>query len=221
MFNETTLNIKGYRGEPVQNRFYQQEEKTGALAVILPGFGYHNDLPVLFYPWKIALNLGMDVLRLDTAYSQRADYGRSSLAERSAWLNADADAALGAALASRAYQRIILIGKSLGTRAMGHMLERGSSLPASDWIWLTPVLSDSALVTQVQRRHPRSLFAIGTADDFYDQGILNKLVDATSGKLVVIPGADHSLEVPGKIRESIEALEQVMTEIEEFIKIVI
>ncbi len=218
MYEEKVLNISGYRGEAVPHKFLQQEVETGALAVILPGVGYHADLPLLYYPGKVALNLGMDILRLETAYSQRPAFSQGSPVERTAWLDADTDAAVDAALAFRAYHQVTFIGKSLGTRAMGHILERERIPVFSNWIWLTPILNDTRLVAQVQKHHPRSLFTIGTADRFYDQEVLNGLVESTSGKSLVIEGADHSLEITGNIRQSIQALAQVIAAIEEFLR---
>jgi hypothetical protein len=218
MHNEITLNIAGYHGETVPHKFLQQEVAPGALAVILPGVGYHADLPLLYYPGKIALALGMDVLRLETAYSLRPSFSHALPAEKTVWLDADTDAAVDEALCFRAYHQVTFIGKSLGTRAMGHILERDRNIAATKWIWLTPILNDTRLVTRVQEQHPRSLFVIGTADHFYDQGVLQELVASSSGKSLVIQGADHSLEISGNIYQSIQALQQVMTAIEEFLR---
>lgn len=218
MYEEKFLNISGYHGEAVPHKFLQQEIEIGALAIILPGVGYHADLPLLYYPGKIALNLGMDVLRLETAYSQRPAFSHGSPTERTAWLDADTDAAVDAVLEFRTYHQVTFIGKSLGTRAMGHILERERIPIFSNWIWLTPILNDTRLVAQVQKHHPRSFFAIGTADHFFDQEVLNGLVESTSGRSLVIEGADHSLEIPRNIHLSIQALVQVITAIEEFLR---
>ncbi len=214
---ERQLEITGYHGEAVPNLFYQQEAETDGLALIFPGFGYNADLPVLYYPNLIAQQHNLDVLRLDTAYSRRPEFTRLGAAERLAWLDADASAALDAALAQRAYQRLLLIGKSIGTRAMGGLLQRYDQLPHSSWLWLTPVLTDPRLVEQIRLRQPRSLFVIGTADDFYQPGTLNELVQATDGGLVVIQQGDHSLEIPGQIQLSLQALVQVMSAVDEWI----
>ncbi len=220
MITERTLDIKGHRGEPVANQFFQQQTKTGllagSLAVVLPGFGYNADMPVLFYPTRIALSRGADLLRLNTTYNRQPEFNTLSDPEQLAWLDADARPALEAGLAQRPYREVILIGKSLGTMAMGGILERYPDLPGTRWLWLTPVLSDTRMCEQIIKRRPRSLFVIGTADHYYDEKILTRLVDATQGKLVCIPDANHSLEIPGSIRKSIRTLETVMSEVESF-----
>ncbi len=217
MYKETTLPAPGYHSEPVPNLFYQQEDETATLAVILPGFGYHADLPLLFYPGRIALNNGMDLLRLETAYSRRPEFSRLNDRGQLAWLDADTDAVLNAALARRAYRQLIVIGKSLGTMAMGHLLERHAKLPTSRWVWLTPVLTDLRLVEQVQQQRPLSLFVIGDADQYYNDGLLQILVEATQGRRITIAGGNHILEVPGSVHQTIQALDEVMTGVEDFI----
>jgi hypothetical protein len=211
-----SLSISGFRGEPVPNRFFQQQS-SAALAVVFPGLGYHADLPVLYYPRLIALEHGADVLCLDTAYNRSAEYSRLSDSGQLEWIDADAGAALTVALAQRPYQRLLLIGKSLGSMAMGGLLDRLLDLPRSAWLWLTPVLSDERLVAQVARYQPLSLFVIGSADHYYDPAVLQQVTEATRSQPVVIDGADHSLEVKGQAQQSLQALQQVMAAVGSFI----
>src|SRR5512138_1432044 len=116
--NERMLSIQGYHGEAVPHVFYQQEGEIDALALLFPGYGYHADLPVLYYPGLIARAHGMDLLRLDTAYSRRAAFRQATEDKQEVWSDEDANAALDAALEQRPYKKLVLIGKSLGTLAM-------------------------------------------------------------------------------------------------------
>ncbi len=216
MYTESSLPVTGYQDKPVANRFFRQEDETRSLAIVFPGYGYNSDMPLLYYPGQIALDRGMDLFNLETDYNRQPAFSRLSDPEQLTWLDADADAAFDAALAQRSYRQIIVIGKSLGTMAMGHLLERYPRLPALRWVWLTPILNDPRLVAQIQRNHPASLFAIGAKDHYYDETILQQLTKATQGKLIVVPGADHSLEITGTIHSTLLALDQVMTEIEKF-----
>lgn len=218
MYKESVLSITGYQSEPIPNRFYRQEGEADTLAVILPGYGYNADMPLLYYAGEIVIDQGIDLLQVESAYNRRPEWSRLSDADQRAWLDEDADAAVDAALAQRSFKHLVLIGKSLGTMAMGHLQERYSTLPESRWVWLTPVLNDPRLSSVMQQHHPASLFAIGTKDHYYDEAVLKKVVDATQGKLVVIPDANHSLEIPGDIHQSIQALDRIMVEIEAFIK---
>ena len=74
--------------------------------------------------------------------------------------------------ASERYERVVLIGKSLGTLAMGHLLTMADPPPNVGAVWLTPLLSNERLRQQisavrrtlpVRHRHGRSALRPGRA----------------------------------------------------------
>jgi predicted deacylase len=73
------------------------------------------------------------------------------------------------------------------------------------------------LCSRIEQVRPRSLFIIGTADRFYQPEILKHLEDVAQGHSVVIQGANHGLEVPGSIPQSLNALHQIVGAIQEFL----
>ena len=212
-----TLEINGYQGAPVPHTFFQQEKESDHLAVLLPGVGYSAHMPLLHYPLRLSLDLGADVLRLEYAYAARAEYGALPAQEQARWLFTDVTAACRAALTQRAYQQVTLVGKSLGTLAMGHLLTAEPDLSHAQAIWLTPLLWNELLRAQIQRARPRSLFAVGTADAHYHARYLAELKAATGGEAVVIEGANHSLEIAGDAMGSLRALEQIMRAVQAFL----
>jgi len=217
MYSITTLPITGYRAEPVPNTFHRQDGEAHHVAILLPGVAYTCHMPLLYYPTRLLLALGADVLWVEYAYHRRADFQALSEAERERWFITDVTAACQAALAQRPYQQIALIGKSLGTLAMGHLLTEDAELAQARAVWLTPLLRNSRLRTQIQHTHQRSLFVIGTADSHYDPAHLAEMQRATGGQVCVIDGADHSLEIEGDIWRSLQAIEQVMRAIQTFL----
>ena len=150
------------------------------------------------------------------------DYNRDEFSslpeyERDRWLALDASAAWQAALAQQPYQQVTLIGKSLGTLALGRLLTTMGDLPPTRSIWLTPLLRNEHLHAQmIQVRQP-SLFVIGTADAHYDAALLVAVREATGGETVVIEGANHSLELEGDVIGSIRILEQIVQAIQAFV----
>ena len=152
MATETTLSIHGFGGQPVANRFLRPEGAIDALAVLLPGFGYTLDMPLFFYAENLLLERGWDVLRVEYAYHRLPESEvspRSKMVER---LYADTTAAWRAGLGQRSYERVALIGKSLGTLAMGHLLTAEPvSIPVRS-VWLTPLLSIPRLREQIKGR---------------------------------------------------------------------
>ncbi len=217
MHSITTLPITGYRAEPVPNTFHRQDSEARHIAILLPGVAYTCHMPLLYYPTRLLLALGADVLWVEYAYQRRADFQALSDSERERWFISEVTAACQAALAQRPYQQITLIGKSLGTLAMGRLLTEDARLAQARAIWLTPLLRNSRLRTQIQQTQQRSLFVIGTADSHYDPAHLAEMQRATGGQVCVIDGADHSLEIEGDLWRSLQAIEQVMRAIQTFL----
>jgi predicted alpha/beta-hydrolase family hydrolase len=217
MFSFKTLEITGYRDEPVPHTFLKQDVETDHVAILLPGVGYTTHMPLLYYPASLLLTMGADVLRVETVYIKQADFGALPGAEKARWAFADATAVCRAALDQRLYRRITLVGKSLGTLAMGYLLGTEDALAQARAIWLTPLLSNDLLRAQIQQAKSCSLFAVGTADPHYDATRLAEVQAVTGGKVVVIEGANHSLEVEGDVKRSLQALEEVMDAIQAFL----
>jgi hypothetical protein len=217
MVSFKSLAISDYHGEPLSNTFVQQEQAARQLAVVLPGLGYTAHMPVLYYPTSLLIDRGADVLRVEYDYYRKPAFGKASGVERGRWLFADAVAALEAGLAQRPYEQVVLVGKSLGTLAMGYLITTDARLAQALCIWLTPLVRNEMLRQQIGQTKPRSLFVIGTADPHYDPDCLSEVVKATQGQSVVIAGANHSLEVVGSIFESLRALERVVQAVATFL----
>jgi pimeloyl-ACP methyl ester carboxylesterase len=215
-YSTQTLDIAGYRDEPVPNTLYRQERETQHLAILLPGMSYTCQAPLLFYPARLLGISGADVFFVEYAYNWRPDFLSLPEDERERWLFTDVTAACRAALAQRSYRQVTLVGKSLGTLAMGHLLTCEASLSRARAIWLTPLLPIERLRGEIRRWGGPSLFVIGTADTCYDPDLLREVQSATKGETVVIEGADHILET-SDIWESLRILEQVMRAVQQFL----
>jgi pimeloyl-ACP methyl ester carboxylesterase len=217
MYSARTLQITGYRDEPVPNTFLRQNGDADHVAILLPGVRYTCDMPLLYYPAGLLLDLGADVLRVEHARDRRADFQAITEAEQGRWFLADAAAACHTVLAQRDYQHVTLIGKSIGTLAMGHLLTTDPALAQARAIWLTPLLTHGGLRAQIKQCRQRSLFVIGTADRFYDKDKLAEVQAASHGAAVVIEGADHSLEIAGDVFQSLQSIERVIRAIQSFL----
>lgn len=212
------LAIQGFQDRPVPHTFISQESETGHLAILFPGRGYRVSMPLLYYIERLLVDGGAEVLRLETAYDLIPEFDGLAWEERWAWLTADAEAAGRVALAQRPYQRITLVGKSLGTLLMGHLLTTVPQLAAAECIWLTPLVQHDQLRAQIQQAKPRSCFAAGTADRFHDPQLLAELEKATGGQSIIIEGAIHSMDIPGDVLGSVQALERIMAGVQRFLE---
>ena len=216
MYSAETLEISGYQKQPVPNTFFRQDEKASHLAILLPGWEYTCQMPLLYYPARILLAMGTDVLQVEYIYNLRADFQALPGSEQQQWLSSDASAATSTALAQQSYKKVTLIGKSIGTVAMGHLLTTEPKLAQAQAVWLTPLLRNEKLRTQIKQGGQHSLFVIGTADPHYNPTHLDEVKQATKGEAVVIEGADHSLEIKGEIIKSLKAMEQVIDAMKAF-----
>ena len=211
-----SLNIVGHRGRPVPNAFARQEGETRHLGVILPGLRYRSNMPALYYPALHLKALGADVLAVNYRYDEEPGLETMPDAERAAWWTADAAAAIDAALAHRRYERVTIIGKSLGTGTMAPLLADDGRLRTAEAVWLTPVLKKPGFLDLLRRCPQRGLIVIGTADWYYDADILADL-ERQGLRVLVVPDVNHGLECPGDVVRSAEAMVEITRAIDRFL----
>jgi predicted alpha/beta-hydrolase family hydrolase len=209
----TSLIISGYAGKTVPNRFFRQEGAVQTLAVLFPGLNYSCDMPLLFYPLKLLLARGAEVLQVRADYSVQ-EYRALPPEERAAWLAADARAVVQAARFQGEYPRLVLVGKSIGTIALASLVPLA---PQAVTIWLTPLLRDSLVTKAAEQNRGAALFVAGTADDLYDAAALKRIQAATQAEAELIEGGNHSLEIEGDFFASLRALEQTMRAVAGFL----
>jgi len=211
----TSLEIAGYKNQRVPNTFFRQEKETTHLGIVLPGYRYSADRAELYFASRILLEQGVDLFRVEYAYNQTS-FMKVPESEQDDWISNDVFAACNICLSQRSYEKITLIGKSLGTIAMGHLLT-DSRFQSATCVWSTPMLTVEWLPKQIEQVKPRSLFIVGTADNYYKPEILKKLVEATKGRVVGIDRATHALEIPGSISESLDVLNRIVKELQGFL----
>lgn len=173
-------------------------------------------MPLFYYAENLLLEQGWDVLRVEYAYNQHPEFQTLPETERERWLLADATAAWRAGLGQRTYERVVLIGKSLGTLAMGHLLTT-TDQPSVSAVWLTPMLAEERLRQQIRQYGGPSLFVIGAADPHFDPEVMEAMQAATKGEAVVVSDADHGMDSPGDSVASVRAVERVIEALGRFL----
>jgi hypothetical protein len=212
-----SLSISGHGGEMVPNHFLGQDGDATQLALFFPGLGYTCDMPAFYYTQNM-LESSADLLRVEYAYGPATSFKSIADIEQFAPLFADATAAWNAVRNNKPYQTVTLIGKSLGTMAVGHLLAVDQSIPETQVIWLTPLLRSERLFRQIQAFRGRSLIVIGTEDPHYDPEILASFRKTPGAEVMTIDGADHGLDIPGDITGSVEAMQTIVAAIERFLR---
>lgn len=111
---------------------------------------------------------------------------------------------------------VVIIAKSLGTRALAAI---ASSLPPDRHIsavWLTPLFGMDDVRSAAAQSGLRSLIVAGTADPYHDQSGFDAVRDALSADALLIPHADHSLEVPGDVFATLQAMQALTSAVLDF-----
>jgi len=212
----TKLEIAGFAGKPIPNRFFRQEQAADRLGVVFPGLGYNCDMPLLYYPTKLLVDRGADVLQLRPDYNM-PDFLSLSGEERARRAFADATAALRAALAERRYQHVTLVGKSIGTMALAHLLATEARLADAVTVWLTPLLRIPQVAEAAGRFHGPALYVAGTADPNFDADAMSRVQETTGAEALIVQGADHSMEIRGGLLRSVAILQQIIQAIAGFL----
>ena len=118
-------------------------------------------MPVLAFAIQGAVSRGWRVIQVWDEFLDRSQ-------DATAWTEARLEAAISFAAADE----LLVIAKSLTTRAAGIAAERG--LPA---IWLTPLLNDPDSVEMLRARTAKALLIGGTADAIWDGALARELSD--------------------------------------------
>lgn len=209
------LHVHGHSGAGVLNDFFDIGADKAAL--VFPGVSYTGRMPLLYYTTKVLLDSEYDVLHKRNEYDEQF----LSLPEdkQLELFNQDVLALYDALMASKSYKGLMLAGKSLGTTAMRMLLKERKVPPYSRMIWFTPLLDDPdfSSLFQLLPEDSMSLFITGEADDHFDAGVATQIESRDDSTLLVIDGADHSLEIENDHVATIEALKQAIDAVFRFI----
>jgi hypothetical protein len=212
----TSLEVASPDHGEVPNRLLKQADEAHALVVILPGLNYTCDNPLLYYLSRLAVDRSADVLQLWANYTL-AEFQSLSNPDQVKWLLEDARALLEAGRKFRTYDRLILAGKSIGTLTLGVLFEQDKALAGTPAIWLTPLFHHPTVLNSALHARGSALFIGGTADPTFAAAALQQLHSIATAQTVAIPGADHSLEIPGEALRSLDVLKEVMAAMAAFL----
>lgn len=174
-------------------RFFEGD--ADRVATILPGASYAPDRSLLHFTCKALVDDGWTVRQVwwhsggATTPNEAFEQAREAIAE-----------------AGRARHQVV-VGMGLGTYAWPEAIAR--SLPA---VWLAPRFGDEAIVRSAAATVEPTLVIGGTGDPLWNEAA------ARAGRAQVheIADADHSLEIPGSMRESVKRQETALARIWDF-----
>jgi hypothetical protein len=163
--------------------------------VLLPGVRYFSQAPLLWFAREAAQAGGWSVIEVD----ERAPAGEDPFE----WMLGIARAALAEAGGA---ERRVVIGKSLGSVA--------APLVEGPAVWLTPLLTRPEVVEALAATSAPTLLVGSPADPTWGDGTLP---DNPALEVLELPGLDHSLQVSGDPRASLDALADVTASVGGFL----
>jgi predicted alpha/beta-hydrolase family hydrolase len=194
MWTNNQLRPTGHRDRQIQNRYFRPDPPSAELAVIIAGFGYTMESPYLFYSKHVPYRHGSDVLILDLGYSTTGAFLSAPEQERESWFQDDA-AAVAQAVGELPYERLSLIGKSLGTTLIYGMVQQERfSRVTRRAVWLTPGRLHAQIEELMLTTELPSLAVYGEQDRLAHNTDFDALAERANVELMVVPGADHALE---------------------------
>lgn len=203
--------LSGHQNRTILCEHITPESCSQDLVLILPGAGYSADRPLLYFTTDLLLKQRKQVVIVHTNYS-RYPYFRqltkqNAVDQRNAVVAEEA-MTIAHFLQKKKLQPYMIVGKSIGTRAMATLVPHWQTQRN---IWFTPVLPHWEYLAA---RAASDLIVIGTADEPYYPLAKEYL----SSQSLVIPGADHSLEFQDDMQKSIKTLGAIMQRVEQYVQ---
>lgn len=186
-----------------------ESDSTRKLAVLFPGMGYNQNLPLLYYSGKLAKADGYELM-LDIEYHDLPEKirGDIELMQKAALKAYECVEAQLAGIDWSAYERILFIGKSIGT-VVAAKYNQEHNIGARQ-IWYTPVEATFKYADGTIEAF------IGDADSWSDIESVKELAASSGIPLHIYPKCNHSLE-SGDVIGDIRTLSDVMEKTQRYI----
>ena len=201
--------MKSFWNVEINNKIINNN--SNKLAILLPGINYSTDRPLMDYSKRLVMEMNYDVLAIDYGFQiARKCFNKDT--EINIIIHESIEV-LREALKdiNKKYEEILIIGKSIGTIVQIHMQKEFNKGINIRNIYLTPIEKTFELGIN------KSLVITGTNDTWISKESISKIHNINDVKLVVIEGANHSLNINGDILKSIDVIKSVIKVEKEYI----
>ncbi|MEK5230474.1 hypothetical protein MHB42_01740 [Lysinibacillus sp. FSL K6-0232] len=175
------------------------------------GTGYSYNKPILYYAKSLMPELGYDVIQINYTFEQQ-QFEQEPLAISNMVYNS-VNTIVEYCLQTKSYTNAVYLGKSLGTMPIiDFYMQQPSVIPAY-YVLFTPMLSLEHTMENLCNK--QAFIAIGTADPHYSQ---EKLAQLTNHHLVILEGADYSLEITDNTMLSLQLCQSAFTQLQTLLR---
>jgi hypothetical protein len=217
MNQEINTNIKLLSPYSVA-KLIDRDSKT--LTVMISGFGYSLDMPFFYYSQKILEAKNTDVLKIDFAYNKDSIFLNMYEGDQDKHFESDIKS-IQIFLENTNYDKILFLGKSLGTTTIFNLLKSSFIKKITNGIiWITPASISKDLGGFLPSTCFKNLIIHGTSDKYSKDLDINKLNHEENIKLYPIFTDSHRLECIG-LEDTINALNEIMISMQDFIDSII
>lgn len=194
------------------------DKDTNDVVFIFPGAGYSHLGPLLYYPtqWMLERNKVVIIADYDfRLFEESEDLNRVDV------LNFCIKECLLFGQEKYPEGEFSFIGKSIGTQALCLLPTEASKInfncTKSKIIWLTPVWKREDCLQHMSSIQNKSLYIIGDNDSHYSASAHQKVKNNLNTEIVVINGADHSMDNDLDVEETFKIHRKVFDKICDFL----
>lgn len=203
-----TIEISSASGHPAVYTYQRHTDPVDRLVVAFPGMAYSMDAPIMWYTSLAATENGFDVLGLEYSFQVRGNPGFNSDIET---VVKEVSTGLKAFFSEHKYRKIVFAAKSIGT-VIGPKVSEKLGIVPDGFIFLTPLQR----MLDYMNGTRKMLAVIGDRDPAFPVSVVEKLRDQQS--VMLVPDADHSLEVPGEPVVSASIMKELVERTISFLK---
>lgn len=217
--------VKFIEGQVVRNEnstipytWIRSEQPNKSICIMLPGLGYTTQRPLFHYATSICLNQSIDILHINYQFTKNEYFKKLLESEQDQWMYEDVLAVVEDVLKETEYEKVFLLSKSIGTIPMAMEWKNKNFSNNTVGVWLTPLFKDDNVFQAILNTELPSLVVIGDNDPHYVEDRIVSICENPHVKILVIPNADHSLEVKGDISATLDVIKKVTLRIQEYVQ---
>jgi hypothetical protein len=195
----------------------RSKKPNKSICIMLPGLGYTTQQPLFHYATNLFADNHVDILHINYNFVKNKHFAKLKKMEQEQCMYDDVRTVVIEVLKDTNYEKCFLFSKSIGTIPMAMEWTKRNFIDNPIGIWLTPLLKEDLVFDTLLKTDIPSICVIGDQDQHYIEERISLLENNSLISTLVIPNANHSLEVNGDILATIEAMKAIINRIHEFI----
>ncbi|NWK69287.1 alpha/beta hydrolase [Bacillus paramycoides] len=197
-------------------RYTHIEKGFNTVCFMFSGSGYNYDKPLFYYSTMVMLQNKIDVVHIHYSYDEQLM--KKTMEEITKIMMDDINPVMNQVLKNGQYNKLMFLGKSLGTIPIANDLMKREGFLQSKMILLTPLLTFDTIFDSILHSDHEGLLVIGDKDHQYDADQIDQLYK-TNLKIDVVKNANHSVDVGEfETENSIEAIAKVIEQLKEVVR---